>query len=365
MPPRSLISAYERHLAAHGFENDPAQRALVERLQRLSDELVEHGDDRRFAKLFRRRKRKPGAPAVKGVYVWGNVGRGKTFLLDLFFQHLPIQRKRRVHFYEFMRETHALLAEIKQTRDPLEKIAWDFAEHTRLLCLDEFHVTDIGDAMILAELLKHLLGYGVVPAITSNSPPQELYRDGLQRQRFLPAIALLEERLDVIELGVACDYRLRFLSGLHLYNVPADEAAERRMETNFRRIVAGRAEENLRFRVNGREITAKQRAGGVAWFDFAVICGGPLSAADYLEIARCHEVVLVSRIPLFDKRDDVARRFISMIDTFYDRRVRLIASAADAPDRLYRRGALAQEFRRTASRLIEMQSPDYVTQARE
>lgn len=370
MLPPSLISAYEHHLAAHGFQDDPAQRALAVRLQRLSDELAEYagrdgaGVRRGVAKLLRRRGAESKA-AVKGVYVWGGVGRGKTFLLDLFFGNLPVERKRRLHFHEFMREIHGSLAGIKETRDPLKKIAQALAERTRLLYLDEFHVTDIGDAMILAELLRHLIGCGVVPTITSNSPPRELYRGGLQRQRFLPAIALLEERLDVLELTAACDYRLRFLRGRHVYNAPADEAAERVMESSFSRMVTVAAEENARLHVNGREITAKRRAGGVAWFDFDVICGGPRSSADYLEIARCHEIVLVSRIPLFDKRDDVARRFINMIDTFYDRRVRLIVSAADAPHRLYRNGALAQEFHRTASRLIEMQSSDYITQARE
>lgn len=362
------MSAYERYLTARDFESDPVQQALIARLQRLSDDLVESsnkggGVKRRLAKLLRRRKRE--TPAMKGVYIWGSVGSGKTFLLNLFFRFLPLKRKRRVHFHEFMRETHAALAEVKETRNPLEKIARDFAERTRLLYLDEFYVHDIGDAMILAELLKHLIRFGVVPAITSNVPPQELYRGGLQRQRFLPAIALIEERLDVLELTTACDYRLRFLSGFHLYNASADKAAECAMETNFRRMITVPAEADVRLCVNGREITAKQRAGGVAWFDFDAICGGPRSSADYLEIARCHETVLVSRIPLFDGRDDVARRFINMIDTFYDQRVCLIASAADAPDRLYRRGSLAQEFRRTASRLIEMQSQDYIAQTRE
>ncbi len=370
MRPLSLTTAYENHLAEHGFESDPAQTALVARLQTLLDGLVEIEGRRErgswLSQLRHRWKNKRGRGSlVQGIYVWGDVGRGKTFLLNLFFRHLPLERKTRVHFHQFMREIHALRAEARGTREPLEKIARDLAGHTRLLYLDEFHVIDIGDAMILGELLKHLLNYGVVPAMTSNCPPQTLYHNGLQRQRFLPTIALIEEHLEVFELGARCDYRLQFLSKTSLYNTPADETAERVMAGNFRQLITDAAEEDVRLRVNGRDIPARRCAGGVVWFDFGAICGDARSAADYLEIAHCYETVLISDIPLFADQDDLARRFINMIDTFYDCRVRLIVSAADRPEQLYRQGRLAQEFRRTASRLAEMQSSGYITQVHE
>ncbi len=370
MQPSSLNRAYRRHLTAHGFDADPAQEALIVRLQRLLDKLSELDERRRgwwFPNLRRywKKKRDSNAASVRGVYVWGDVGGGKTFLLNLFFRHLPIERKTRMHFHQFMRETHGLLAEIKNTANPLEKIARDFTGHTQLLYLDEFHVADIGDAMILGELLKHLIDHGVVPVMTSNCAPPELYRNGLQRQRFLPAIALIEKHLDVFELGARCDYRLQFLSKTNLYNVPANKASERIMENNFYQLITDRAEQGVRLRVNGHDVPVRRRAGGVVWFNFDAICGGPRSPADYLEIARCHETVLVSDIPSFTDQDNLARRFINMIDTFYDCRVRFIASAADAPEHLYRQGRLARGFRRTASRLTEMQSSAYLAQMHE
>ena len=327
----SLEEAYHRYLAERGFSADTAQVALVERLQILLDGLTafEHARSR-FSNILRYFIKRRGAPGIKGIYVWGDVGRGKTFLLDLFFRELPIKRKTRVHFHEFMRGVHADLAQTTNTRAPLAKIAREFAKSTRLLYLDEFQVTDIGDAMILGELLKQLLENGVVTVMSSNVKPQDLYSNGLQRQRFLPAIALLEEHLEVFELTADCDYRLQFMSKTSLYSVPADEAAERVMSKIFHQLATDTVEADIQLEINGHTIHACRCAGGVVWFDFAVVCDSPRSAADYLEIAQCYKIVLVSAIPLFENQDDLARRFINMIDTFYDCRVRFIASAAGA-----------------------------------
>ena len=361
----SLAEAYQKHLAEHGFNPNPAQEMLVARLQILLESLAELDKPRNGFFNLRRYfgKKRQSVSSVKGIYVWGDVGCGKTFLLNLLFRHLPIEHKTRIHFHEFMREIHTALAQTGNTRDPLAKIAKDMAKRMRLLYLDEFHVTDIGDAMILGELLKQLLENGVVMAMSSNSVPSDLYRDGLQRQRFLPAISLIEKHLEVFELHTGCDYRLQFLSKTKLYNTPADAAAERVMTDNFHQLITDSVENNAQLQINGHNIPARRRAGGVIWFDFAAICGGPRSSTDYLEIAQCYETVLVSEIPFFEEQDDLARRFINMIDTFYDCNVRFIASAAAAPDQLYRRGRLAREFRRTTSRLIEMRSSGYITQA--
>ena len=262
-----------------------------------------------------------------------------------------------------MRDTHKQLAGLRNTHDPLEKIVRRFAGQTQLLYLDEFHIIDIGDAMILAELLKQLLRHGMILVMSSNSAPQELYRNGLQRQRFVPAIALIEKHLEVFELVSRCDYRLRLLRQTNLYHTPADVASERAMRESFDRLITDAPKYDVQLNINGHQMPVRAEATGVAWFDFDVVCGGARAAADYLEIAQCYETVLVSGIPLFQDQDDTARRLINMIDVFYDCHVRLIASAADSPENLYREGKLAREFRRTASRLIEMRSPDYIAQA--
>ena len=372
----SLAEAYRRHLSEHGFTADVSQETLVACLQNLLDDLVEweqrHSGWRaplaRLKRFWGRQRN--SEPPVRGIYVWGGVGRGKTFLLNLFYRHLPIQAKKRLHFHEFMRKIHAHLSQLRKTgnvREPLEKIARDFARRYRLLYLDEFHVIDIADAMILGALLKRLTRHGVALALTSNFPPWELYRDGLQRQNFLPAIELIERHLDVFELGAGCDYRLQFLGQTNLYRTPADAAAERAMEESFEHLAQDNSansdgKRGTALEINDRLIPTRRRAGGIVWFDFEALCGGPRSPGDYLEIAQCHETVLVSGIPIFERRDDLARRFINLIDTLYDHRVRFIASASAAPGQLYPQGRLADEFRRTTSRLTEMQSSDYIAQ---
>ena len=355
----SLLKVYQRHVLLHNLHADPAQEKLIMQLQDLFDRLARSDENNSgFLKFWKRRA--DGPPSPKGVYLWGSVGCGKTFLLNLFFHHLPLQLKKRLHFHEFMRSTHALLAKTGNTTDPLKKVARHYANEAKLLYLDEFHVIDIGDAMILGELLKYLLACGTTLLVTSNFPPRQLYRNGLQRERFLPAIVLLESKLQVIELHSACDYRLKFFSATKLYNAPADELAEQVLEDSFGKITDDAASDDVRLEINGRSIATKKMAGGVVWFDFQAICGSRRSPADYLEIARCYETIFISGVPAFENRDDMARRFINMIDAFYDHRVRLIVSADDVPGRLYRRGRLSEEFGRTASRLIEMQSPGYI-----
>ncbi len=356
----SLLKVYQHHVLLHNLEAHPAQEKLITQLQDLCDQLARL-DNRQSLGLLKFWKRKADlSPSPKGIYLWGSVGCGKTFLLNLFFNHVPLQRKKRLHFHEFMRGIHTLLAEYKNTSDPLQKVARRYADEAGLLYLDEFHIIDIGDAMILGELLRHLLARGTVLLTTSNFPPSRLYRDGLQRERFLPAIRLLENRLQVIELRTDCDYRLKFFTATKLYSVLSDGSAESALENSFGKIISDLVRENVLLEINGRSISAKKIAGGVVWFDFQAICGSRRSPADYLEIAKCYETIFVSDIPVFEDRDDLARRFINMIDAFYDHRVRLVASAEDVPEHLYRRGRLREEFQRTASRLIEMQSPGYV-----
>ena len=359
MAPLSLPEIYRHYILAHNFNTDPAQEKLLIQLQDLFDELSRFSRRPRYFLGFL--KKKPSKLiSKKGVYLWGGVGRGKTLLLDLFFHYLPIRLKKRLHFHEFMRDVQVHLSELSNTTDPLEKIARHYTRDIKLIYLDEFHVTDIGDAMILSELLKHLLDLGVALMMTSNAPPQQLYKNGLQREHFLPTIELIESNLKVLELQSAGDYRLRLLSRTRLYNVPAGKRAEQVLEDNFKKLTSSDISENIQLEINSYRITAKKVAGGIVWFDFDAICGSRRSSSDYLEIAKCYETVLVSDVPVFKERDDLARRFINMIDTFYDHRVRLIVSAGDMPGRLYRRGRLAGDFCRTASRLIEMQSSDYI-----
>ena len=359
----SLIKAYKQYLLEHNFNADSSQETLIMHLQKLLDQTNKHSNSSRKNLLHFWRKKSNNIPSVQGIYVWGNVGGGKTFLLDLFFQNLLIKDKKHLHFHEFMREIHHRLSAMTDTRNPLEKIAHRFAQNIRFLYLDEFHIIDIGDAMILGDLLKHLLNQGVKLALTSNFSPPELYKNGLQRQRFLPAIALIENYLEVFELKSYCDYRLKFFKKNTLYNTPVNKESERIMANRFKQLITDIAKEDVQLNINDYSIQSKRIAGGVVWFDFDTICGGPRSVADYLEIAKCYQTILISGIPLFKDQDDLARRFINMIDIFYDHRVRFIASAEDMPKRLYLQGRLKEEFRRTASRLIEMQSPNYITQS--
>jgi cell division protein ZapE len=301
-------------------------------------------------------------PPIRGIYLWGGVGRGKTFLVDEFFAALPMREKRREHFHRFMQEIHARLRRHRDLAEPLARVADDLAAGTRLLCIDEFVVGDIADAMILAGLLDGLFSRGVTLVATSNIPPTELYRDGLQRARFTPAIALIEKHCRVIELDAGVDYRLRGLERARLFLGPEDKEADSLMSAEFERLADGHERPDTRVQAGTRTLRARRAAEDVVWFEFRELCEAPRSAADYIEVARCHHTVLLTGVPVMDgSHDDAARRFVTLIDELYDRGVKLLlAAAASRPETLYRGERLALEFRRAASRLHEMQGTAYL-----
>jgi len=355
----NLRKAYEESLHREGHVHDPAQLELVARFedlqQRLAAQRPRNGGLRTM--FFRSEPRE----TVRGLYIWGGVGRGKTFLMDLFFECLPIERKKRIHFHRMMHDVHERMKTLSFVEDPLDKVAAAIARETRVLCFDEFYVSDIGDAMILGRLLEGLFKRGVTLVATSNSPPDELYKDGLQRQRFLPAIQLLHEHTDVVNMDGGTDYRLRILQKAGTYLSPNDESAAAKLKFFFDESASAQIEQDTDLDINGRAIRARRCAKGVVWFRFEDICDGPRSQADYIEIARWYPSVVVSGVPQFDAtRDDQARRFIALVDEFYDRRVKLILSADAAISALYTGTRLSFEFDRTVSRLIEMQSTEYL-----
>ncbi|MFI4902013.1 MAG: cell division protein ZapE [Burkholderiales bacterium] len=352
----SIASQLEGELARRHVEPDVPQRAALARLARLADELARFRRAR--ASTLKRLFAPPDVP--RGIYLWGGVGRGKSALMDAFFAVVPIVRKTRVHFHAFMRDVHAELATLAHEEDPLAVVAARIATRWRLVCFDEFHVSDVADAMILGRLLTHLFKRGVVFVMTSNYEPGMLWPQGLNRQRFLPTIALLREWLDVVEVDGGVDYRLRTLASLPAYFVPADAAAERAMDAAFDRLACA-ADEDPALEIDGRRIVARRRAGSAVWFDFGALCDGPRSQRDYLEIAQRFNVVLVSGVPRMNAESaDRARRFTWLVDILYDHRVKLIVSAAAAADQLYNDGPNAVEFARTTSRLAEMRTPHYL-----
>ncbi len=342
------------------WQDDRAQRRVLVELDRLHAALTT-APSRGLLGRLRARLGSAPAPAEPGLYLWGSVGRGKTFLIDLFFEGLPEARKRRVHFHRFMREVHAELRRLEGRADPLADVARTIAEASRVLCLDEFFVADIGDAMILAGLLRHLFAYGVVLVTTSNTAPQGLYRDGLQRARFVPAIALIERHCRVVEMVSPHDWRLRTLSQARVYHTPLEAAAEAALAECFQHLCHGSERPEREIEIHARRIPVRHLAEDAIWFDFAALCEGPRAVADYIEIARDYGSVLVSGVPRFDTTmEDAARRFIEMVDEFYDRHVKLVLSAAVPIVALYDGQRLRAEFQRTQSRLIEMQSEAYL-----
>ena len=355
----NVREAYEESLKRDGHVEDAAQLDIVGRFEDLQRRLVDARRPRRGIRALFPAGR--NYDPVRGLYLWGGVGRGKTFLMDLFFETLPIEAKRRIHFHRMMHEVHDRLKTLGDVSDPLDRVAADIARATRVLCFDEFFVSDIGDAMILGRLLEGLFQRGLTLVATSNSAPIDLYKDGLQRQRFMPAIELLESNTDVVNMEGDTDYRLRLLKKAGTYLTPDDDKATARLtnffdESAFSQITTDRALE-----VNGREIRAHRCAKGIAWFGFEAICDGPRSQADYIEIARWYPTVIVAGVPRFDHTlEDQARRFIALVDEFYDRRVKLIVSADTEVHSLYQGQRLNFEFERTTSRLIEMQSTDYL-----
>jgi cell division protein ZapE len=351
----TFLTQLDDLLAARGYTLDHAQRAAADRLAQLDEEWRSYKSRRAnaVAKLLVR------PPLPRGVYLWGGVGRGKSFLMDAFFAAVPLVRKTRIHFHEFMRGVHRDLDELKGTANPLDAVAARIARRARLLCFDEFHVSDIADAMILHRLLARLFELRVGLVLTSNDPP-----DGLHRDRVLPAIALLKERLDVIQVDAGIDYRRRTLSSADVYLTPADAVAEAQLAATFARVAEAEDDDPV-LEIESRRIRALRRAGGVVWFDFATLCGGPRSQNDYLELAARFHTVLLSGVPAMSAgQASEARRFTWLVDVLYDHRVKLILSAAAAPEALYTHGALAHEFVRTASRLVEMQSREYLDEPR-
>ncbi len=300
-------------------------------------------------------------PAPRGIYLWGGVGRGKTFLVDLFHDCQPAAGRRRIHFHRFMQSVHAALRDSREEPDPLARIATDWARRLRVLCLDEFHVSDITDAMLLGNLLQSLFARGVVLVTTSNEEPRRLYSNGLQRERFLPAIAALEAHTEVINVDGGMDYRLRALERAAIYLVPSGAAADAALESAFAAIATETGASGAVIDLDGRPVRARRAADGVALFDFRELCDGPRGTRDYIELARCHHTVLVADVPAFDAlSDDRARRFIHLVDELYDRNVNLVVSAAAEPPALYQGERLRSAFARTASRLIEMRTAEYL-----
>jgi len=351
---------YEHALAQRGYRSDPAQLRAIERLQQAYEDWVAYKAERsnRLKRLIKR----PVVP--RGLYMWGGVGRGKSFLMDSFYSVVPVRRKTRLHFHEFMRDVHRQLDELKGVADPLDEVACRIARKYRLICFDEFHVSDIADAMILYNLLKGLFDNGVSFVMTSNYVPDALYPDGLHRDRILPAIALLKERMDVLNVDAGNDYRKRALQQVEVYHTPLGADADRALRAAFAKL-ADTAEEDPRIHIEAREIRALRRAGGVIWFDFATLCGGPRSQNDYLEIASRFHTVVLSDVPRMSAAmSSEARRFTWLIDVFYDHKIKLLMSAQVPPEELYTEGTLSSEFHRTVSRIIEMQSSEYMESER-
>lgn len=349
-----ILQRYRALIANGELARDAAQESAIGQLQALESPLRAYKPGGLFSKA---------SEPPKGLYLWGDVGRGKSMLMDLFYERVPLRAKRRVHFNAFMVETHARIHEARQQRaeDPIPPVARAIAREAALLCFDEFQVTDVADAMILSRLFEQLFAAGVVVVATSNTPPQRLYQGGLNRQLFLPFIAMLKEKLDIVELNGPQDYRLQRLAQLETYITPLGPAADAAMDAAWLRLTDRKQGESQTLAVLGRKLSVPQAAKGVARFSFDQLCRQPLGAADYLEIARHFHTLLIDHIPKLGPAErNEAKRFTTLIDTLYDENVKLICSAAAPPDTLYPMGDGADAFRRTASRLAEMQSTEYL-----
>jgi cell division protein ZapE len=351
---------YEATLAERGYTSDAAQLRAINSLERCEGEWADYKARRSNAltKLISR------PPIPRGVYMHGGVGRGKSFLMDCFFQAVPLRRKTRLHFHEFMREVHRELQDLKGTVNPLDELGQRIARRFRLICFDEFHVADVTDAMILHRLLESMFKNRVSIVTTSNFHPDALYPNGLHRDRILPAIELLKQHLEVIDVDAGTDYRQRSLQNVAMYHTPLGAAAEAALEAAFVQLAEARDEEPV-MQIEHRSLRALRRAGGVVWFDFRTLCGGPRSQNDYLELAARFHTVLLSNVPQMAPRlASEARRFTWLVDVLYDRRVKLFLSAEVPAEALYTEGPLAHEFPRTVSRLHEMQTAEFMALAR-
>jgi cell division protein ZapE len=367
--PVTVLELYQEALRKRGFDPDDAQYAAVLRLQHLYEAWTDYKRRRRTA--LHRLVVRP--PLPRGIYLWGAVGRGKTFLMDSFYRCLPLVRRRRVHFHHFMRDVHRELDKLKGTPDPLDVLAGRIAKRYRLICFDEIALSDVADAMILGRLLTKTMERGVVYCMTSNYHPDELYKGGLKREDFLPAIELIKDRLDVVRVDGGVDYRKRALEQVKVYHTPLTQETDGALMGAFRQI-AEVEEESHELDIEGRVIPYRHRAGGVVWFDFRVICGWGRSQNDYIDLAKRFHTVIVSGVPKMGlERADEARRFTLLVDVLYDQRVKLIVSAEAPPEALLTRDAETGEsqlqamrfqFDRTASRLTEMQTREYLEQPR-
>ena len=359
------LERYQKDLLRPDFVSDPAQQMAVEKLQALYDKLIAGRSAKRafFSSVIGRLFGLPVEP-IKGLYFWGGVGRGKTYLMDNFYESLPFEQKMRAHFHRFMRRVHQDLSALNKEKNPLSIVADNISKEAKVICFDEFFVSDITDAMILATLFVELFQRGVTLVATSNIIPDGLYKDGLQRARFLPAIALLNQHTEVVNIDGGTDYRLRSLQQAELYHCPLDDEADQSLYRGFYSLVPDKEKivKGQQLEVEGRIITARYNAEDVVWFDFLSLCDGPRSQNDYIELAKEYHAVVISDVPeLTEKREDQARRFINMVDEFYDRSVKVLISAEKPLHQLYDGHRLKFEFDRTVSRLLEMQSHEYLS----
>jgi len=355
------LARYKKDLEKPEFEEDAAQKIAVRNLQRLFDELVAQKPVN--PNLFQRLGlvAEPSKRPVQGLYFWGGVGRGKTYLVDMFFDCLPFKQKLRMHFHRFMHRVHTERKALKDEKDPLVIIGKKLASQARVLCFDEFVVNDVADAVILVKLMQTLFDEGVSLVATSNVEPKNLYKGGLQRDLFVPAIDMIYQFTDVVNIDSGIDYRLRFLDKAETYFTPINEHAREGMHYNFAHLSPEQGIDDASIEIEGRELTSIKRADGVIWFDFDELCDGPRSQNDYIELARCFHSILLSGVPVLDRyKEDQARRFINLVDVFYDHNVKLIISAEADALQLYQGTRVEFEFQRTISRLQEMQSHDYL-----
>jgi cell division protein ZapE len=360
LDPRTPWQRYQDDLKTEDFLPDQAQAEAVQHIQKLYEKLI---DNRQAQPGFMDRLLGRDAASPKGLYFFGGVGRGKTYLMDCFFECLPIEAKRRVHFHRFMEDVHDGLKSQANKADPLVAVGQDLARQAQVLCFDEFFVSDIADAMILGRLLKTLFAEGVTLITTTNIAPDDLYRDGLQRAKFLPAIELLKQHTQVLNVDGGVDYRLRILDRAEIYHQPLDDGAWSSLDRSFHELAPGECVEETVIHVNHREVEAIGVTEGVGWFQFSELCEKPRSATDFIELARRFNTILVSNVPqMKDGSNDPARRFLYLVDEFYDRNVNLIMSAEVPVAEIYVGERLAFEFKRTISRLTEMQTHDYLAQ---
>lgn len=353
---------HQLQIREHGYQADPPQALAIDQLDELHHKLIDK--DQKRSSVITRLLIKLGLkhkPVTKGIYLWGSVGRGKTWLMDLFFENLPITDKFRIHFHQFMQVVIDELELLKGYQNPLRLVAKNFSRRFHILCLDEFQVTDISHAMLLYGLLEAMYREGIVLIATSNREPDELYKNGLQRDRFLPAIELIKQHSEVILIDGDTDYRLRMLEKSHIWYQPVTTQSENQLMQRFAELAPCTAIDQEVIYINYRDIQTRCRADDVVWFDFNIICSTPRAAADYLILARIFSTIFISDIPIMDEsKDDMARRFINLVDALYDRNVKVIVSAHSDPAELYQGSQLTFPFKRTVSRLEEMRSHSYL-----